>query len=287
MNVVVREARASDREPLMHFVAKTWGGHDYIPSVWEEWLQDRTGRIFVVEVDGKQVGMNRVRFLRDGTGWLEGARIRPDFRGRGLASVLGKKSMEYASKFGITTFRLTSGSRNKAAHRQVAKMGFKEVGRFNVFKAGKRSKLRTQEGVRKVSSKEVKRIMDIISNSEEFRLGRGVYWDSFVVPTLNQEALAYLIEKGYVFSTKDSKGNSAMAICGSVKEGDEVWQQMSFLCGRPALCRRLVSHLLQRSGPTKDQKYVFLPKGSRLSRTLSEIGVKKDFQMILFEGRPD
>ena len=287
MNVVVREARASDRRPLMEFVARTWGGHDYIPSVWDEWLHDKTGTIFVVEVDGKQVGMNRVRFLRDGTGWLEGARIRPDFRGKGLASLLGKKSMEYASKFGITRFRLTSGSRNKAAHSQVSKMGFKEVGRFSVFKAGGRSKLKTQEGVRRVSSKEAERTMNLISKSEEFRLARGVYWDSFVVPSLDRDALADLIKKGYVFSTKDSKGNSAIAICGPVKEGNEVWQQMSFLCGKPALCRRLVSHLLQDSGPKKDEKYVFLPKGSRLSKTVREIGMKKEFQMVLFEGRLD
>jgi len=287
LNVVVREARASDKKPLMDFVAKTWGGHDYIPSVWDEWLHDRAGRIFVAEVDGEQVGMNRVRFLPNGTGWLEGARIRPDFRGKGLASFLGKKSMEYASKFGVRTFRLTSGSHNKAAQKQVSKMGFKEVGRFDVFKAGRRSKSKAQGGVRRVSSKNAKRTMEIIGRSDEFRLGRGVYWDSFVVPSLDQDALNDLIRKRYVFTEEDGKGNSAIAISGLVGEGKNAWQQISFLCGKPALCKSLVSNILHASGSKKQEKYAFLPAGSKLSKILREIGMKKNFQMVLFEGRLD
>src|SRR5256712_13207617 len=103
--------------------------------------------MFVFQVDGKQVGMNRVRLLKDGTGWLEGVRIHPDFRGKGLASLLGEKSMEYASKLGVSTFRLTSSSRNRAAHRQVAKMGFSEVARFEVLRVGSKSGLLRRGGV--------------------------------------------------------------------------------------------------------------------------------------------
>src|SRR5436309_1603830 len=155
MSVIVREAKPSDKEPLMGFVTKTWGGHDYIPSVWDEWLHDKGGKIFVVEVDGKQVGMNRVRLLKDGTGWLEGVRIHPDFRGKGLASLLGEKSMQYASGFGVSAFRLTSSSRNRAARRQVAKMGFSEVARFDVFRARTKSRLLRGGGVDRLSTSDL------------------------------------------------------------------------------------------------------------------------------------
>jgi len=284
LNVVVREARESDREPLMNFVAKTWGGHDYIPSVWDEWMRDERGKVFVVEVDGQQVGMNRVRFLNDGAGWLEGARIRPDFRGRGLASLLGKRAMEYASGQGVTTFRLTSRSQNIAAHRQVGKMGFTEVAKFDVFKRDTARRLRRQAGVRRVSMREMNRVTKTIQASDEYRLGRGLYWDVFVVSALDRNALTRLIEMGRVFSAKDRTGSDAVAIAGLVKEGDEAWQQISFLCGNPSLCRKLVSHLsINPRAP--DGTYAFLPHGSKLSKTMREIGLKKNFQMLLFEKR--
>ena len=287
MTVIVREAKPSDKKPLMDFVTKTWGGHDYIPSVWDEWLRDKGGKIFVVEVDGKQVGMNRVRLLRDGTGWLEGVRIHPDFRGKGMASLLGEKSMQYASKLGVSTFRLTSSSRNRAAHRQVAKMGFSEVARFDVFRARTKSRLLRGGGVDKISPADLGKALRVIRGSEEYRAGMGVYWDAFVARALDRRALSELVARGYVFSARDERGGTAIGVCGPVREGEEVWLQVSFLCGEPTLCKKIVSHIFRRSRPKRDENFVFLPKGSRLSKSLKEIGLKKYFQMVVFEGRLD
>ena len=149
MEVKVREARASDKQPLMKFVSRIWGGHDYIPKIWDEWIRDKSGKIFVVVADGMQVGMNRVRLLPEGVGWLEGARIHPEFRGKGLASLLGKNSMKFGSARGTHIFRLTSGSRNRAAHKQIAKMGFAEIARFNVHEV-KNSRFRRNASVHTV-----------------------------------------------------------------------------------------------------------------------------------------
>ena len=287
MTVIVREAKPSDKKPLMDFVTKTWGGHDYVPSVWDEWLRDKGGKMFVVEVDGKLVGMNRVRLLKDGTGWLEGVRIHPDFRGKGLASLLGERSMKYASNLGVSTFRLTSSSRNRAAHRQVAKMGFSEVARFDVFRARTKSRLLRGGGVDRLSPSDLSKALRMIRGSEEYRAGKGVYWDAFVTQALDRESLSELIAKRYVFSARDEEGNSAVAVCGPSREGEEVWLQMSFLCGEPALCKKIVSHLFRSSRPKRDENFVFLPKGSRLSKSLKEVGLKKYFQMVVFEGRLD
>ena len=111
----VRRVRPSDRAPLMSFIKGVWGGHDYIPYVWDEWAKDEVNPMFVVEVDGTPVGMNRLRFLEDGSAWFEGVRIHPAHRGRGLATMLGENSIRVAKRRGATEFKLTSGSRNKMA----------------------------------------------------------------------------------------------------------------------------------------------------------------------------
>ena len=287
MSIVVREARAADKEPLMTFVEKIWGGQDYIPSVWDDWLRDRRGKIFVVEVDGKLAGMNHVRFIRNGTGWLEGVRIRPRFRGRGLASLLGRRAMEYASEFGINRFRLTSSTRNKAAYRQVMKMGFSEVTRFEVLSPGPKSKLRPQVGVTRLSTAEAGRTLNLIRGSEEYKDSKGVYWDAFVAQPLNRSALSELLKKRYVYSASDRMGRRAIAICGEVKEGRERWQQISFTCGELGSCQKLVSHLLRGRGRRVDERFLFLPKGSKLLRSMKEIRLRKRWEMILFEKRGD
>jgi GNAT superfamily N-acetyltransferase len=97
----VRPARQADKEPLMSFIKDNWGGHDYIPQAWDEWLENKEGRVFVVEADGVPVGMNRVKFLLDGSAFLEAARVHPGFRGRGLATMLGRSAMRFAMDRGV------------------------------------------------------------------------------------------------------------------------------------------------------------------------------------------
>ena len=285
MKVKVREARAADKAPLMEFVSKTWGGHDYIPDIWDEWIRDKSGKIFVVVADGRQVGMNRVRLLPEGVGWLEGARIHPQFRGKGLASLLGASSMKFGSARGTHVFRLTSGSRNKAAHRQIAKMGFGEIARFNVHRV-KRTGLKPNPSVQGAKLGELNPTWRFIRSSSEFKVGKGLYWDSFVARTLNKENLAELIKDRRVFHSIDNGGSKAVAIFGRVTEGSEVWNQMGFLSGASAYCRKLVSHLFTGAiAKQADENFIFLPRGSNLPKIMNQLGIKKSFQMVVFEGR--
>ena len=127
----VRPARASDRGTLMSFIKDVWGGNDYIPQVWDHWLRDRRGRMFVVESGGVPVGMNKVSFLDDGSAWFQGARVHPEHRGKGLATLLGENSMRFAARRGVRVFRLTTGTRDIPSRRQTARMGFEELARFS------------------------------------------------------------------------------------------------------------------------------------------------------------
>ena len=174
METRVRPARPSDKPPLMGFIRDVWGGHDYIPQVWDEWLRDKEGRMFVVEADGVPVGMNRVRFLEDGSAWFEGARVHPDYRGKGLASILGENSVKLARSRGITVLRLTSGSHNRAAHRQIARIRFRERARFSIYAPSKRKRLPARGTAEKVGEADHASVMRLIRSSREYRIGTGV-----------------------------------------------------------------------------------------------------------------
>jgi GNAT superfamily N-acetyltransferase len=261
----------------MSFIKDVWGGHDYIPRVWDEWIRDRKNRMFVVEADGVPVGMNRIRFLQDGTAWFEGARVHPAFRGKGLATMLGENSMKVAKERGIRVFRLTSGSRNRAAHRQIARIKFRELARFSIYTPPNASS-RESKGqlVRPSRFREVQRAVD---GSVEYRLGHGAFWHNWGAASLTPQVLKSLIEEGAVWSLGGS-----VAVTRAGGEGREIWEEVGFVGGRPADAVALVKSLLGRREDAS-MRWAFVPHGSPIIHALKGAGFKREFSNILFERR--
>src|SRR5690349_20472958 len=82
----VRPGDAGDLRLVKDICADIYGGHDYIPEVWEEWLATTNNRAFIVE---SAEGATGVYFLRldlagASTGWLQGVRVKAAFRNQGL-----------------------------------------------------------------------------------------------------------------------------------------------------------------------------------------------------------
>lgn len=275
MDARVRPARESDRAPLMSFIKNVWGGHDYIPQVWDEWLADPHGKMFVVEVGGVPVGMNRVQFLEDGSAWFEGVRVHPDFRGRGLATLLGENSMRVARERGVTVFRLTSGSTNKVAHRQIARIRFNPVSKFSVYEpesipggAGR---------ARRAKIGELDSVAEAMKSSMEYDLGSGVFWDNYTAASLTPEVVRKLVIEGAVWRQGEAVGVTRLGAGGS-------WEQVCFIGGPPSDAVPLAAFLVGRKRAAEEH-WVFVPQGSPIIRGLREKGFRRTFAMILFERR--
>ncbi len=279
MEARVRPARPSDRAPLMSFIKDVWGGHDYIPNVWEAWLHDRKGKMFVVEADGVPVGMNRVRLLEDGSAWFEGARVHPALRGRGLGSMLGENSIKFAKERGVRVFRLTSGSRNRAAHRQIARIRFREKVRFSVYEPAKGKRVSASGDAEKVTGAEGRKALRLIRASREFALGSGVFWHDFAAASLTPRVLDGLIAEGGVW-----RRGEAVAVTRMGGEGTGVWEEVCFVGGPVGDAVALVRAVLGRDRKATE-RYVFIPQGSPLIGALRREGFVRNFAMILFERR--
>ena len=279
MNARVRPARPADKGQLMSFIKDVWGGHDYIPRIWDEWLKDETGKMFIVEADGVPVGMSRVKFLEDGSAWLEGARVHPDFRSRGLALMLGESSMRIAMDRGVKVFRLTSWSRNKAAHRAIARMKFKESSRISAYEPGKGARFAPQKGVRLAGMDDLSQVTRLIRESREFRLGSGVFWDAFTAASLNPVTIKKLVGEASVWIADES-----VAVARLGGEGGETWRQVCFLTGKGDTPAKLVRHVFGlKEGAKAARRIVYLSQGSRLIGTLRKMGFSRLTSLILFE----
>jgi GNAT superfamily N-acetyltransferase len=263
----------------MSFIKDVWGGHDYIPRIWDEWLKDKTGRMFVVEADGIPVGMSRVRLLEDGSAWFEGARVHPEFRGRGLASMLGEESMRFAKDRGVNVFRLTSWSGNRAAHRQIARMNFKETSRISAYEPEKGTRFTPQKDVGHAGMNDLFWVTRLIVESREFRLGSGVFWDAFKARYLSPPVIEKLVSEGSVWTTGES-----VVIAKVGGEGGETWRQVCFLAGEGNDPVKLIRHVfgLKESAKTA-KRIVYLPQGSHLIGAVRREGFCRLTSLILFE----
>jgi len=279
MNTRVRPARPSDKDSLMSFIKSNWGGHDYIPRVWDEWLESKIGRVFVAEVDGIPVGMSRIKFLDDGSAWLEAARIHPDFRGLGLATMLGERLVRVGRDRGAKVFRLTSRTRNRSAHRNIARMNFKEKSRFSIYEPKERARFSVQEGVKRMGVRDLADAIKLIMKSREFKLGSGVYWDAYEATSLTPSIVEKLVRMGAVWTTGTSV---AIAINGGI--GGETWKQVCFLTGKGDEPVKLVKHFLgSKERKRASIRMVWVPQGSKVIGSLRDAGFNRRTSQVLFE----
>jgi GNAT superfamily N-acetyltransferase len=123
---------ASDRKDVVEISSKVWGGHDYLPSVFDEWLANPKCHTYGVEVDGRVVAIANLRLV-DGkkTGWMEGLRVHPDYRKRGYADMLTQRFVRLGEQLKVQRLRFTTGSNNRASVRLAKKAGFKRLFRLS------------------------------------------------------------------------------------------------------------------------------------------------------------
>ncbi len=120
----IRPARPEDREAVVAMVATVWGGTDYVPEVWDDWLADQSGPLLVGERGGLLVALAKLTGLGEGEDWFEGLRIAPEQRGRGLARAVLRHCTELSRERGMRVLRFTSNILNPTMHRLADDLGF-------------------------------------------------------------------------------------------------------------------------------------------------------------------
>jgi len=112
-----------------------WGGEDYVPGVWEEWLNSGDGQLIVAEYEHQPAGLARLRDLGSGEWWMEGLRVDPHLQGLGIASRLHDYLLERWLESDGTVVRLATHSRRLAVQHLCERTGFEPIARLGHFHA--------------------------------------------------------------------------------------------------------------------------------------------------------
>ena len=127
MDLVIRRARASDKRDVLAAVRTLWGGNDRVPDLFDTWVRHRTGPFFVAESAGHVVGMGKLTVISAAEAWLEGGRVAPRWRRKGIATTLIAHRIDYARRRGFRVLRFSTASDNTPIHRAARTFGFARV----------------------------------------------------------------------------------------------------------------------------------------------------------------
>jgi GNAT superfamily N-acetyltransferase len=117
--------RPADRERVMEISRDIWDGHDYIPRVFDEWLEDAGAAFQAAEVEGVVVGLQRLRPYAPGLIWYEGLRVASTHRRQGIAREMLASAIAEAKEQGFREMRLATG--NVTASWLFESVGFRRL----------------------------------------------------------------------------------------------------------------------------------------------------------------
>lgn len=213
-----------------------FGGHDYLPSVFDRWVSDPLARFQAAEVDDDLVAVLRLHPLPGPVMLLEGMRVAPGWRRQGVARRLLQLAVEEARRSGCSEVRMVTGS--EAPLRLAASEGFRLVGRVAPWTAGA---LEGGELPSMVFPEGVEAAWQNLNADPCLKAYGGINPDWSEPLDLGRELLARLAEAGRV---RQGPGARALAISPD-SWGDRL--DVSFVSGRGGALEELLMQLRYES----------------------------------------
>ena len=254
----VRRARPADREAILDMSKHIWGGHDYMPLVWDRWLVEKKGALLTVTVDGRPVGTSKVSLLAPGEVWLEGLRLHPDYHGLGLSKRIHRATFREAAKLNPRTVRYSTWIGNEASRRIAEKNDFWQIARTG-WMWGKIGKLSPVKG-RRAADDDLDTVVRFVHGSSCYEATNGVAGVGWTFPELTRRRIRHLLSLGRIVVFPRRGAFRAVAMFDIGKIDDDVC--LGFVDGPDEDITVLAKDILRIAADTgRDEASAMLPMG--------------------------
>jgi GNAT superfamily N-acetyltransferase len=275
---MIRKAKAADKAPILEITKNIWGGHDYLPLVWDAWLSDKKGRLIAATVNGRTVGVAHASLQTPDVAWLEGVRVHEQYRGLGIAGKLNSALVEWARRNHARVARLCTGSRNHASQKHLKKIGFPGLQIFQRLDISRG--LHVKPAGTTMPKRSTKSLWNWLITRPEFMENRAMYSDGWTWYPLTPQAFRKHLTQGHVLVTS-RKGQPSS--CCILHDEDKVLT-MGFVAGAwndvVKLVRMLRFFMLRKK---RERLRVLLPSRSPLLRALVNSGFQKTAKILVYE----
>lgn len=122
----------SDKPAVLRVSSRIWQGGDYVPLFFERWVKE--GGFWAGEVRGRLVGYGKATQLSHGEYWLEGLRVDPAWRKRGIGKELSRQVVLRTLDRRPVSLRLATADVNhESIHIIQTVMGLKPYAQYKFF----------------------------------------------------------------------------------------------------------------------------------------------------------
>lgn len=219
----IRKLRSSDRDDVMEISRHVWEGHDYLPGVFESWLNDENSNFYGVDVNGRVVAVANIRLLEGGrTGWMEGLRVHPDYRGKGYANEMTHFLVRKAEDLGVERLRYTTGDNNAASLRLASMAGFQRLLEKAVFWCVKPKKAPTVRGYLPIEEAKPARAFELLEANPHLVLHGVLVYDWKAADSTPENFKEIGRDHGFFVALKNGKLDS-MSFGHSRQDLEKTW----------------------------------------------------------------
>jgi len=132
LDVLIRRGRLDDEPHIREFTKHTFRFGDYVGDAFAGWLESGCD-VWIAEAGGIPVGVVCVDYPAPREAWFQGMRVHPDYRRRGIATMLTETCIKGARERGAHVARAIIDSDNYRSIGLVTSLGFRQVAEIIEF----------------------------------------------------------------------------------------------------------------------------------------------------------
>ncbi len=280
-----------DKEEVLNLTEDIWEGHDYIPDLIDEWIED--GGFISGKVDGEMVALAKHTEQWEDVYWLEGLRVHPEHQGQGYGRDMIEAQIDLLEDKGYEALRFLTSQDKSPVKKVVSERGFEVKQAYHFLRLdedgleGKEKNLEKYKdninGIVEEDSKE--EVKDFVFSSEEFEEYKKEFLASWTCKRIDEDLLEREVEKGNCFSIrKDGKIDSLVFFYYY-----EPFESLSipFISGSEEGVEQLIDYGLVRSIEENYARYSIKTASERIASIAEDRGIERSDhgKVVLFEKR--
>jgi len=285
MKLFFRELMHDDIPAIRDICKDMWEGHDYVPYVIEDWLNDKNSLnygAFIDETKNQLVAFSRVKLYNKKLAWFEGGRVKISYQNQGIGRALAKYGIDYANQLNIKVAQYATSSKNLGSISVANHFGFKIKKSMNVLDAERKDIEINGEPsliVEKISAKEAKNRYKNFGIAPEDELCMG--WTYIPLKYISDEDGEWYISNSNAILQKVKFRREQ--IKESPKE-DEIWL---IVYGIPKIAIKLIQYIIQEELKSIESKFFELFCHPHIAKKVEKMGFSyyegEPFGVVLFE----
>lgn len=285
LRLSIELVQPADKERILSFCVNSFGWGDYIPGVWGKWLSDPRGVFFKAVVYEKPVGICHVFFRNEAEGWLEGARVDPLYRRRGIASALLEHGVELAFRKRARVIRMGIEESNQPSLALVNKISFRTVTKSLRFEGCPKPSATTRFS-RWAEDSDLDELWTFLLRSRLYVKSGRLYTKSWVWLELTRDVLTVFVCNNQAILGRAEGEISGLALVGSPKrmtDGDS-HLQICYLDGSDDFVVDAITFFgeyCKAEGP--DRVHVFICGDSSMIAILTGLGLERKIGLQVLE----